>query len=368
MIDHDSNYNWFEDARKASLSEVVEALGLRQGRQSFGPCPHCGAETREKGRSRHPIGMTIDRQGWRCFPCGLTGNVINLVCLCLLGTSKAQRSQWNEVRRWFASYHWCEGLPGDNQAPPPKVIKKRPPRKSSPDHSEALARFKSAVQDFWARSLTPLNQKSKATEQALSWLYERGFTESYITNIIDHDLARVLNHGTPCPKWARFAGRPWNKQGYHLVFPAFNSSGEIASLRARKIHSSPGPKSIAPDGAGAFPTARNFVQVNDMGQRLLETGKKPEWWAKDVPIKVVVVEGEPDFLSWAARVSDADEHPLAVFGIWSGAWTSEIAARIPDSSRVIIRTDHDKAGHQYAEKVRSTLSNRCVVLRTENRT
>lgn len=368
-MNHDPTYNWLDDASKASLPEVVEALGLKQGRQSFGPCPHCGAETREKGRTRHPIGMTTDRQGWHCFPCGLSGNVINLVCLSLLGSPKAQRGQWQQVRHWFASYQWCQGLPGQKQATPPRLLKRKPAPKIIPkDYSKALRLFKGEVQEFWLHALEPLSQPSKASENALKWLSQRGFADQYITNITDHDLARILPHQTSCPKWARFAGQPWNKQGYHLIFPAFNSQGEIASLRARKISKSSGPKSIAPDGAGAFPTARNFVQANDIGQLLLETGKKPEWWTENVPIKIVVVEGEPDFLSWAARVSDADEHPLAVFGIWSGAWTDEIAARIPEGSRIIIRTDHDKAGNRYAEKVRSTLSKRCIVLRTENRT
>lgn len=368
-MNHDPTYNWFDDASKASLPEVVEALGLKQGRQSFGPCPHCGAENREKGRTRHPIGMTTDRQGWHCFPCGLSGNVINLVCLSLLGSSKAQREQWNQIRQWFASYQWCQDLPGQKIKALPKPLRKKSPPKTIPkDYSKALKHFKGEVQEFWSSTLKPLSQSSKASEQARAWLNQRGFARQYITNIVDHDLVRILPHQAPCPKWARFAGRAWNKQGYHLVFPAFNSQGEIASLRARKILNSSGPKSIAPDGAGAFPTARNFVQANDIGQLLLETGKKPEWWAENVPIKIVVVEGEPDFLSWSARISDADENPLAVFGIWSGAWTEEMAARIPEGSRVIIRTDHDKAGHRYAEKVRSTLSKRCTVLRTENRT
>ena len=366
MINPDSTYNWFEEANRAPLPELIEALDLNQGRQSFGPCPHCGAINREQGRTRHPIGMTSDRKGWRCFPCGSSGNAINLVCLCLLGSTKARKDQWIEVRRWFASHGWCEGVPGELKHK--KFIKRVLPKPVPKDHSHDLRRFKEAVQKFWTTKLDYLTQSSETSEKALRWLRGRGFTEQHITNITDHNLARILPDRASCPQWARFAGKYWNKQGYQLIFPAFNSVGEIASLRARKITNDPGPKSIAPDGSGAFPTARNFIQANDLGQLLLQTGKKPEWWTKNVPIKIVVVEGEPDFLSWAARVSDADVHPLAVFGIWSGAWTEEIAARIPDGSRIIIRTDHDKAGSSYAEKVRSTLTNRCTVLRTENRT
>ena len=38
--------------------------------------------------------------------------------------------------------------------------------------------------------------------------------------------------------------------------------------------------------------------------------------------------GEPDFLTWGTNRSDAREQVPAVFGVESGAWTKEIAARI----------------------------------------
>jgi hypothetical protein len=367
-MNKDPNYNWFEEAKNAPLTEVIQALGLKQGRQSFGPCPSCGAQTREKGRQRLPIGLTLDRQGWRCFPCGASGTIIGLVSLCLLGTSKAQREEWQQIRQWFASYNWCQAIPGLLLKKQKLMPIKHPQATVEQDHSKALTQFKLEVQDFWENDLLTLTNGSKDSLKAIEWLKSRGFTDQQMTSIGDQRLAKVLPSDTLCPKWARFAGKSWNRSGFQLIFPAFNERGELGSLRARRILGSLSPKNVAPDGAGLFPTARNFIQANDFGRLILESGQKPDWWTETVPLKIVIVEGEPDFLSWAGRVSDADAHPLAVFGIWSGAWTESIAARIPDHSRVTIRTDHDKAGHRYAEKIRASLAKRCEILRTKKRT
>jgi len=77
----------------------------------------------------------------------------------------------------------------------------------------------------------------------------------------------------------------------------------------------------------------------------------------------VIAEGEPDWLTWASRQADSDEQGPAVFGVESGSWTAEIAARIPDSTRIVIRTHLDASGETYARKIATTLSPRCRVLR-----
>jgi hypothetical protein len=76
-----------------------------------------------------------------------------------------------------------------------------------------------------------------------------------------------------------------------------------------------------------------------------------------------VAEGEPDFLTWATRFSDADEAAPAVLGVVSGSWTTCIADRMPDGARMIVRTDHDEPGEKYAHTIQMTLRGRCTVLR-----
>jgi len=93
--------------------------------------------------------------------------------------------------------------------------------------------------------------------------------------------------------------------------------------------------------------------------RLLLAGEVPFWWSRR---EVVISEGLPDFLSWATNYSDADTDAPAVFGVTSGSWTPELAARIPDGCRVLIATHLDKAGDRYAEKITATFQSRNLEL------
>jgi hypothetical protein len=81
------------------------------------------------------------------------------------------------------------------------------------------------------------------------------------------------------------------------------------------------------------------------------------WWAER---RVVITEGEPDFLTWAVR----GEVPrtLAVLGIGgTGQWAEALADRIPDDTIVIVRTDPDDAGDAYAAEIVASLRGRCDV-------
>src|SRR5262249_14220485 len=81
------------------------------------------------------------------------------------------------------------------------------------------------------------------------------------------------------------------------------------------------------------------------------------WYAEQ---RVVVTEGEPDFLTWAAR--GEGQRTLAVLGLpGAGTWTAELAERVPDGSTVILRTDADDAGHAYAAEIAASLGGRCHV-------
>jgi hypothetical protein len=77
------------------------------------------------------------------------------------------------------------------------------------------------------------------------------------------------------------------------------------------------------------------------------------------PRRLLVVEGEPDFLTHATRTYDA------VIGLMSGSWSSKFADTVPGGSEVVVRTHHDKAGDRYARAVIDSLRLRCLVWRSE---
>ncbi len=98
-------------------------------------------------------------------------------------------------------------------------------------------------------------------------------------------------------------------------------------------------------------------------QQVLRTGAKPDWIPD--PLLAVICEGEGDWLTYATwrALRDPSIPAFAVLGIVAGAWTEDIASRIPTGTRVNVWTDPDAAGDRYAAEIRRTLNSRCDVRR-----
>jgi len=111
-----------------------------------------------------------------------------------------------------------------------------------------------------------------------------------------------------------------------------------------------------------------LLLADGVGRLVLETGAAPTWWPAGDALRLVVAEGETDFLTWATRYGDAAEDAPGVLGLWAGSWTAEIAARIPDGARVVVRTDPDDAGDRYAARVWRELAARCKLYRPKGTT
>ena len=144
------------------------------------------------------------------------------------------------------------------------------------------------------------------------------------------DLARVLPEGLRLPWWASYRGdapeaRTWLELGYRLIVPMFDAEGSMRLVRAWRVGGGDGPKRLPPSGH----RASGLVMADNAGRSLLGSAQ----WQPGTDGSVLIVEGEPDFLTWATRFSDGAETVPAVLGITSGSWTSEIAARIPKRAR-----------------------------------
>jgi DNA primase len=46
---------------------------------------------------------------------------------------------------------------------------------------------------------------------------------------------------------------------------------------------------------------------------------------------------------------------LATLAVFSGSWSPEMAAKIPDGSEVVLALDNDKTGERYAREILGTL-------------
>jgi len=169
------------------------------------------------------------------------------------------------------------------------------------------------------------------------------------------DLARAIPAGLRLPRWAWSRRGPWVRTGHRIIFRLWDHTGQAVSLRARAVDGTVAPKSLAPSGF----SVKGLVLADPLACQLLD-GVCPNWWQ---PREIVVTEGEPDWLLWALRQRETDEHGPAVLGIESGAWSPKIAARIPSGASMVIRTHHDEPGERYAQQIAASLQGRCRVFR-----
>lgn len=176
-----------------------------------------------------------------------------------------------------------------------------------------------------------------------SWLVGRRIDPEIVTT---RNLARVLVDDGDLPSWARYRGESWWRTGHRLVIRVFDSSGAARSLRACRIGEGTTPKRLPPAGH----KASELVIANRRAAGLLMGRARAR--------RVIVVEGEPDWLTASTRYEDP------VFGLVSGAWTSRIAQRIPTGAEVIVWTHDDDAGERYAAQVAKTLGDRAEVWRS----
>ena len=184
------------------------------------------------------------------------------------------------------------------------------------------------------------------------WLADRQIEPDTVSDL---DIVRAL--GEVAPSWAAFRGQSWEAHRYLVVGPLYDSVGELRGGRGGTIHTRAAiergalaeglPKRLSPAGGGP----KGLVMACPTAQAMLR--------GTAAPSTVVVAEGEPDFLTWAAR----ELNGVATIGIVSGSWGSDIAARIPDGTIVSVVTDDDGPGEKYAAEIYRTVADRCTVLR-----
>jgi len=272
---------------------------------------------------------TDDTIAVKCFGCGASGDVLDLVAVA---NGIDARRDFPEVLRLASDLAGADV--GYRRAPRPDLG--RWPEPGLPPIEEVAA--------IW-HGCRPVTEDADVS----GWLRSRALD---VAAIEDLDLARALPPDATLPSWARFRGRSWFEGGYRCILPAFDNRGALRSVRARRLGRSDAPKTLPPTGFGIG----GLVLADILGRQLLETGTRPDFWPERDVLRIVVAEGEPDFLTWATAFSDTDLTAPAVLGVVAGSWTAEIAARMPDRSRVVVRTHHDEPGEKYARTIFDSLA------------
>lgn len=348
---------WIDEAHQVDAAGVAAELGheLDRDARAFRPCPACGADQRGSTDKRGPVGLRPDRRGWRCFRCDASGDVLDLVAFRLAGDKlrNLTRDQVADVRAWYADRGWCAGSGDSRPVRPPKPFPLPTP---TPTPEKPPRPPQDEVRALWARCVPVLED-----DQVARWLQDRGFD---LDRVVERNLARALPRDLELPRWAYFRGTPWNRgREWRCLFPAFGPTGHMESLRARAVTPDPPAGEKAAAAAAGPGSASGLVLADAAGLAVLSSGKAPTWWPEGEPLRVVLSEGETDYLAQATLRGDLVSNAPPVLGLWSGAWSAELAARIPDGAQVAIRTDADAAGGKYADKVWSTLATRCTLFR-----
>jgi hypothetical protein len=319
-------------------TRVLEALGIlgegkQRQRQANGWLILCPAHG-----DRTPSCSVQVKDGilvWKCWGCSETGDVLSLVAVVRgLSIKSAFRDVLIEAARLGGLWHVVDELEGranrTDAAPRPAAA--APPRDQEPEPPRT---YPDGVERFWGECV-PVGEVGEVA----SYLSGRAIDPDKVDA---GDLARAIPAGIELPDWAYCRGGTWRGAGYRLVVPMYDHAGVLRSVRAWRVIDGDGPKRLPPSGH----KASHLVMADTFGLAMLRGQRDPE--------RIVIAEGEPDFLTWAVRVRDPR---TAVLGIVSGSWSQAFSERVPVGCRVDIRVDHDQAGDRYFAEIAKALKRR----------
>jgi hypothetical protein len=144
-----------------------------------------------------------------------------------------------------------------------------------------------------------------------------------------------------------------------LLFPVYDTTGRLASLRARTtIHPLPqgrsgeAPKELAPRGGGTT----GLLLAEAWGRRLLAGDSAAARRVRRCGL--LIAEGTKDLLTVAT-----ERGAPPIWAVYSDSWTPKHAARVPEGSTVIVATHNDPKGDEYAETIGRAFRGKHVALR-----
>jgi len=316
---------------------VCDRLGLLKGstRQPSGVTICCPAQP-----ERNPsCSVTVGRDGtlrFRCFGCQATGDVLTLVATV---HDLDIRTDFREVLLAAAELAGLTQVVdeiNDRKPYTPRPLPDLPepgPERDYPPAAEVAA--------LWAMAGSVLDDPASGGH-----LVGRKLDARLAASL---GLLRALPDGATLPAWARYRGKPWTQSGHRMIARVFDAAGACRSVRSWRVEGDAPAKRLPPAGH----RADGLVLANKRAQEMLAGDRV-------APRVVVVVEGEPDFVTCAIAWPS-----LAVLGIMSGSWSEDFARRVPLGSEVIVRTHNDQAGDKYAADVIKTVKTRAVVRRSE---
>jgi len=331
MIDHTRDVkNALTDA-----AQLVTALNWAEGskRQPRGLVIRCPSHN-ERNASCSVRTAKDGTLAFKCFSCDWSGDALTAIALA----HNLRLDDADDFREALAIGATIGGHLGlaDEIRGGRKAEKREPIARPEPQ-PEAEYPELAEVEALW-RAAGPVAKDGGVVRM----LAARGIDPSAADDV---GAVRAIRAGQALPPWAMFRGRTWLETGHRVIVRAWDSSGALRSVRAWRAIDGDSPKRLPPAGK----RAAGLVQANRLAVAMLRR--------EACPRRLIIVEGEPDFVTWATRAQDA------VIGIGSGSWTAEHAASVPIGTEVIVRTHCDPAGDRYAAHVIETLGEQRQVWR-----
>lgn len=325
---------------RAALTDVralVTALGLQKGARVNGQtvkvlCPAHGENTPSCSIRVGPDGTIAVY----CFGCGLAGDALRLIAT-VHNLNERVGTDFKEILLIACDIAGLSEVAAEISEGKPRANRPIPqPAQPVPERTYPPA---SELERFWMECGSV--QKETSVKRILE---QRKLDPDEVDR---YGLAKAITGNQWLPGWATYQNNTWRFSGHRLVMPVYDCNGMMKSVRAWDVEGKAEAKRLPPTGY----KAHGLAMGNSRAIALLSK--------KHGPCRILVTEGEPDFLTASTKW-----FWLPVVGLINGTWGPEFASKIPLGSEVVVMTHHDKAGDKYAELVKSTVKNRAVVLRS----
>jgi len=313
--------DWIKKCKQHSFESVAGNLGLQQKGGRWSPCPSCGATQSGKQDKRFPLGRvrgTNNPTGWRCFACGVGGDLMDLVSFRIEGCKCSDVSDYSGIKEFFdvKEFSTMEVTQSEKEYPPTKDLKElwgatKEQPVSSFQHKHIYTFLKN-------RSIDP-------TTIDFGYVFPQGFNYVSLTKV-------ETSNGKMMPWWTY----KWAST-YPLMIPLWDYTGTMRSFQGRSLGGGKisGPKTMCPVGFSMTGLVFACHKMLDF-MRKVETLPVSKFW---------IVEGEMDFLCLKSVTKDP------VIGVKNGSMKFFRHFKFPEDSEVVIATDNDTKGDMYAKKI-----------------
>lgn len=311
--------SWIQQVKENSFDSVAANLGINSKNNRYGPCPACEAEQSGNKDKRFPLGRTrgANASGWRCFVCAAGGDMLDLVAYSIEGQRMKDVQDYTRIKDFFQikNFSTTEVITPQKEALPEDDLQRL--FESMSNRRVCSANNKHVNSYLEGRGINP-----KLIQEAM--VFDHGFNYLSLKKM-------YTSSGKLMPFWPY----AWSRD-YPVCVPLYDENGKLCNFQGRAVKAlESGRKTMCPVGF-------------NMSGLVFACGNARQWLRGEATFKTFwVVEGEIDFLHLKTIVPE----DVAIIGIKNGSVPFFHRAKFPATADVIIATDFDEKGDEYAKKI-----------------